>query len=184
MSEVPNFIEDLTLWGFPSSPVQSYNFISKRGYERGYENTKKSYPNLIPNPRFELRISNGGTEMARTTNRLSSAKVKTKTPGMYADGGGLYLQVTLGVNQQIRRSWVFRFAINGRERLMGLGSYNDVSLIKARKAASAAREVRAQGKDPIIERESLRSAQAVANAKAMTFDQCAEAYITAHRAGW
>ena len=56
--------------------------------------------------------------MARTTNRLSSAKVKTKTPGMYADGGGLYLQVTLGVNQQIRRSWVFRFAINGRERLM------------------------------------------------------------------
>ena len=122
--------------------------------------------------------------MTRAINRISLTKLKTKTPGMYADGGGLYLQVTLGAQKQIRRSWVFRFAINGGERFMGLGSCNDVSLVKARKAAQAARDLRALGKDPITERDSVRAAQAVANAKTMTFDQCAEAYITAHRAGW
>ena len=54
--------------------------------------------------------------MTRAINRISPTKLKTKTPGMYADGGGLYLQVTLGAQKQIRRSWVFRFAINGGER--------------------------------------------------------------------
>ena len=33
--------------------------------------------------------------MAQTVNRLTATKVqKIKTPGMYADGAGLYLQVT------------------------------------------------------------------------------------------
>ena len=35
--------------------------------------------------------------MARTINHLSHRKVETlRKPGMYSDGGGLYLQVTQG----------------------------------------------------------------------------------------
>ena len=81
--------------------------------------------------------------MARTLHRLSPIKVKTaKGTGMYADGGGLYLQVKATDNGTINKSWVFRYAIaetheNGRqkERQMGLGSSHTISLADAREKA-------------------------------------------------
>jgi hypothetical protein len=51
-------------------------------------------------------------------------------PGRYADGGGLYLQVS----QSGTRAWLFRFMRNGVARHMGLGSVRDVSLAEARSA--------------------------------------------------
>jgi Arm DNA-binding domain len=57
-----------------------------------------------------------------------------KEPGYYADGGGLYLQVTDG-----GRSWVFRYSRAGKRRDMGLGPLDLVSLAGARdKALTAA----------------------------------------------
>ncbi|MGB6446734.1 MAG: integrase arm-type DNA-binding domain-containing protein, partial [Xanthobacteraceae bacterium] len=61
--------------------------------------------------------------------KLSAVKVaREKRPGLYGDGGGLYLQVKATDNGTINKSWVFRYAIaetheNGRqkERQMGLG---------------------------------------------------------------
>jgi integrase len=50
-----------------------------------------------------------------------------------------------------------------------------------------ARECREQllrGQDPIAARRTQEASQAHADAKAMTFSQCADAYIAAHRAGW
>ena len=41
---------------------------------------------------------------------------------MHADGGGVYLQVTVGKDDQINKSWIFRFALAGKERQMGPGS--------------------------------------------------------------
>ena len=123
--------------------------------------------------------------MARTINRLSHRKVETlKAPGMYSDGGGLYLQVTEGSDDVPRKSWLFRYAVAGRERQMGLGPLNDVPLTEARDRATAAREMRRAGKDPIVEREALRAEASLAAAKSMSFDECATAYIAAHRAGW
>ncbi len=56
--------------------------------------------------------------MARGMYRLTDRKVKTeKSPGMYADGGSLYLRVAEGGSKQ----WVFRFVVNGRMRDMGMG---------------------------------------------------------------
>ena len=61
--------------------------------------------------------------MPKKVNRLSAVKVAgTKKPGFYADGDGLYLQVT----DSGSRSWVFRFKAGGRTRDMGLGSLNTV----------------------------------------------------------
>jgi integrase len=122
--------------------------------------------------------------VARTINRLSHRKVETlKAPGMYNDGGGLYLQVT-GSDDTPRKSWLFRYAVAGRERQMGLGPLSDVPLAEARDRASAAREMRRAGKDPIAEREALRAQASLVAAKSMSFDECATAYIAAHRAGW
>src|SRR4029079_13229197 len=54
-----------------------------------------------------------GERMPKKINRLSAMRVaSTRKPGFYADGDGLYLQVT----DTGSRSWVFRFKIGGRTR--------------------------------------------------------------------
>jgi integrase len=110
---------------------------------------------------------------------------KQRKPGLYPDGGGLYLQITTGADGKPRRSWLFRFQLRGRrERRMGLGAYPNVSLQEAREGASKARKLRQSGVDPIEARKRERAAAALAEAKSMTFEACAKAYITSHRAGW
>lgn len=105
---------------------------------------------------------------------------KTSAPGMYADGGGLYLQVATGGT----KSWIFRFVLEGRERQMGLGSLHDVSLASARDKAATCRAMKRTGLDPIeTRREERRRAQLEA-AKAITFEKAAEAYISSHVAAW
>jgi integrase len=132
--------------------------------------------------------------MARTLNRLTDRKVRTARAGMYADGGGLWLRVD-GDSDSLNRRWVFRYATgagikgaNGKrrskERQMGLGPVNDVTLAEARERAAECRKLRQQGKDPITEKDAVRAAHVLAAAHALTFDQCCAAYIEAHRAGW
>jgi integrase len=118
--------------------------------------------------------------MARTTERLTALKVeRIRTPGMYADGGGLYLQVTKG-----GASWIYRFMLNGRAREMGLGPLAVVTLSEARASALDARRLHHRGIDPIEAGKAKRAQARLEAAKAMTFQQCADAYIEAHRAGW
>ena len=104
--------------------------------------------------------------MARAINRLSTRGVASlKDPGMYGDGGALYLRVTKGGSKQ----WVFVYQWQGRRRDMGLGGINAVSLSRAREKAAAARAMVADGEDPI----------AVKKAKAETpnFGTIADAFI-------
>jgi Arm DNA-binding domain len=122
--------------------------------------------------------------LVRAIHRLSSAKVKSAKSRMHPDGGGLYLQVAQAANGTNSKSWLFRFATNGRERQMGLGSLTVVSLSKARERAAECRRLRDEGIDPIAARNSQRAMVAAENAKQMTFDQCAAGYIAAHCAGW
>jgi integrase len=118
--------------------------------------------------------------MVRTTGRLTALKVaRTKQPGMYADGGGLYLQVTEG-----GASWIYRFMLNKRAREMGLGPLALYGLSEARALAQDARRLRHQGIDPIEARRAARAQTQLDAAKAVTFQQCAERYIASHRAGW
>lgn len=107
-----------------------------------------------------------------------------KAPGLHADGGGLYLQVTVGADRGVKRSWLLRYAApDGRRREMGLGSAALVGLSDARDAALAARKQAKSGVDPIADRDARRAA-ARAQRKPMTFKQCAEAYVESHAAGW
>jgi integrase len=103
---------------------------------------------------------------------------------MHCDGGGLYLQVTQSADGTLRRSWLYRYVLHGRERQMGLGSLIDTPLAEAREKAAGARKQRGQGEDPIDAKHAQRAVAALARAKAMSFDQCRDAYIDAHRAGW
>jgi Arm DNA-binding domain len=88
----------------------------------------------------------------RPIHRLSDRKIRNAREGMHSDGGGLLLQVTRGAAGQLNRSWLFRFAIGGREHRMGLGSYPDVCLAEAREKAAGARSQRAQGLAPSLKK--------------------------------
>jgi integrase len=120
-------------------------------------------------------MAHGGFFMARLIHQLTEAKIRTLThTGLHPDGAGLYLQLRPGG----AKSWIYRFRLNGRTRDMGLGALANVSLVKAREKASAARALAADGIDPI---EHTR-AQAVIpsapkRASSPSFEEAAEAYM-------
>lgn len=120
-------------------------------------------------------------------NELTALKVKNaKAPGksskLFADGGGLYLQVT----PSGAKSWVFKWKPSGAKwaREMGLGSAITYSLAEARDKALECRKLVAIGVDPIRARDDAEAAKAAALKQAATFRQVATDYIAAHKAGW
>jgi integrase len=119
--------------------------------------------------------------MPRTIGRLTALKIqKAKQPGMHCDGGGLYLRVTADRT----KNWVFRFMLNGRPRWMGMGPLHTIGLADARARASDCRRQRYDGIDPIDARRAQRQQARLDAAKTITFRECAEKYITAHKPGW
>ena len=127
--------------------------------------------------------------MRSPMHRLSARAVQNQVePGYYPDGAGLYLQVKAAAQSSgVSRSWLFRYNHNQRPNWMGLGSVRDINLADARiRAASAAecRHLLALGKDPITERDGERARTLADKQRSMRFDQCAQAYIAAHRDGW
>lgn len=119
--------------------------------------------------------------MARQMKQLSAIEVtKKKKPGLYADGGGLYLRI----GPTGAKSWIFRYMLDGRRRDMGLGPEHAVSLADARLKAEELRKQLVDHRDPLKVREEQRLAAKLEAARAMSFKQCAEAYIAAHKPGW
>jgi len=119
--------------------------------------------------------------MGRQQQRLSAMQVSKLTkPGLYGDGGGLTLQITPGGV----KSWLFRYMMSGKAYGMGLGPTHTVSLAEARQKALAARKLILDGINPLAAKKQEQLASALADARMMTFDQCAEAYVSAHKAGW
>src|ERR1700730_11309923 len=118
---------------------------------------------------------------SRVIGKLTTIRVQqVKRRGLYGDGGGLFLQVSKGGT----KSWVFRFKEAGRLHVMGLGPIHTISLAEARDRARECRKLRLDGVDPIEHRRASRMAAKLHAAKMLTFKECAEAYIAAHRAGW
>jgi integrase len=111
-------------------------------------------------------------------NRLSQLEVHNAQVGMHADGGGLYLQVTKTASGQLNKSWLYRYAVGGRERQMGLGSLAEIKLADARRKAVECRQQRLEGIDPIEARESARR---LAETSAITFRRAFETYFATKR---
>jgi integrase len=122
--------------------------------------------------------------MGRGIYKLSGADLKRTKPGLYGDGGGLWLQITGGAAGHASRSWLFRYTVGGRRREMGLGSLITISLSEAREAALRCRKLVLAGIDPIEQRRVDRATQVAASKRVVTFDEAAAAYIGAHRDSW
>lgn len=112
-------------------------------------------------------------------NRLSVTKVRTlTTPGAYADGNGLYLQVR-NSGSRVFKSWIFRYMRNGVAHNMGLGSIRVVGLAEARLSAAEAQRELFHGIDPL---EAKRATQS--NSRTVTFKDAARTYIEIHTPTW
>ena len=87
------------------------------------------------------------------------------------DGAGLYLEVT----QTGGKLWRYAYRFDGKQKLLALGKYPDVSLQEARKRHSEARERLAQGIDPSVARkvEKRLSAERTVN----TFESVAREWL-------
>ena len=119
--------------------------------------------------------------MALNVNKLSALGVSKMTkPGYYGDGAGLYLQVSASGS----KSWIFRFTLARKQREMGLGAVHTVDLALARAKAKECRLLLLAGKDPLEARKAASLTDALERARMITFDQCAAAYIAAHRGTW
>ena len=119
--------------------------------------------------------------MARTHDRLTALSIARATkPGYHADGAGLYLQVSAAKS----KSWIYRFAMAGRRREMGLGPFPAVSLAVARHEAGKARGLVKMGLDPIEARKAGQARQQLEAARSITFKEAAEQFILAHEETW
>ncbi len=89
------------------------------------------------------------------TGLLSDAKLRNMPVGTHHDGGGLYCIVRSATSA----SWHVRYTVKRRPDLgrpkMGLGSYPEISLTKAREEAMYNRALAAQGIDPVEHRRNL-----------------------------
>ena len=112
---------------------------------------------------------------AKTAERL-------KIPGRHACGlvRGLYLQVS----DSGAKSWILRYQLNGVSREMGLGSAAEFTLKETRERARLARQLLADGRDPLQERRAAKATAKAAAAKRLTFAEAARRYFDQNESKW
>ncbi len=112
--------------------------------------------------------------MPLSDSQLRFLKPKEK-PYKVFDFEGLYLLV----KPSCSKLWQFKYRIHGKERLLSIGQYPDVSLAQARKAKEIARAQVAQGIDPS---EAKQEAKAIAReAQGNTFAKIGAAFLEKQR---
>ena len=92
--------------------------------------------------------------------------------GRYCDGNGLYLQV----DPSGARRWIQKLVVQGKSRVIGLGSFTFVSLAEARDLAYTNRKTARAGGDPLAERRRARATP--------TFRKAADIVWKQKRSAW
>jgi integrase len=117
--------------------------------------------------------------MALTVKRVARLMAKGR-PGMYRDERGLYL----AIQNKRAASWGLRYQLDHKPRFMGLGSAFTFTLEQARQRAKAARELLADGIDPLDHRRSETAARKAAVASKLTFKEACEKFIAQRDVEW
>lgn len=115
--------------------------------------------------------------MALTDIAIRSAKPKDK-PYKLADEKGLFLLVS--PNGQ--RYWRFKYRFDGKEKLLALGVYPEVTLKEAREKRDAARKQVAADVDPGEHRKAVKTAR-IASAE-NSFEVIAREWFAKHCPNW
>ena len=112
-----------------------------------------------------------------TDTAVKNAKPRGK-PYKLADGGGLYLLVSLTG----ARLWRYKYRIAGNEGTFAIGGYPEISLNDAREIHSKARELARQGIHPLHHRNTEKLK--IENEAGNTFKAIAEDWISKNKNGW
>ncbi|QPI86209.1 tyrosine-type recombinase/integrase [Rhodobacterales bacterium HKCCA1288] len=111
--------------------------------------------------------------MPKTGTPLSAAAVRNlRTAGKYYDLHGLFLRIEPSGS----RRWVQRLTIDGRQREMGLGSADLITLAEARSIAFDNKKMAQQGGDPF---EAKKQKQTIP-----TFAEAVDVVIELHAPTW
>ena len=100
------------------------------------------------------------------TDRAVKTAKATDKERLIADGGGLFLRIL----PTGHKSWMLVYGFNGKRRKLALGNAADVSLAKAREAASEERSRIASGADPRVAM-MLREAEQAAQREALIAEE-------------
>ncbi|EHS0971333.1 tyrosine-type recombinase/integrase [Salmonella enterica] len=95
--------------------------------------------------------------MKLTARQISTAK-PTDKPYKLSDGGGLYLLV----NPNGSRYWRMKYRYAGKEKLLSIGVYPDVTPAEARDKRTKAKRILAAGDDPSEVKQAEREAKNLA----------------------
>lgn len=124
------------------------------------------------------------TIFSRDTNTmpLSDAKLRTLKPGAkpfkVSDFEGLFLLVQPSGS----RLWRLAYRFSGKQRVLALGSYPEMSLRAARKAKEDARDLLSEGRDPAFERKLTKIRAKAAGGE--TFAMVADEWFAAREDQW
>lgn len=95
--------------------------------------------------------------MPLTDTAIKKLKAGDK-PVKVSDERGLYLLV----NPSGSKLWRWKFRFDGKEKVLPLGQYPDISLAQAREAREDARKLLALGNDPMAQRKAKKIARRLA----------------------
>ncbi|XEH50580.1 tyrosine-type recombinase/integrase [Edwardsiella tarda] len=95
--------------------------------------------------------------MKLNARQVEASKAKDK-PYKLADGGGLYLLV----NPNGTKYWRLKYRVSGKEKLLAVGVYPNVTLADARVRREDAKRVLAAGGDPGLEKQEEKRAKVMA----------------------
>ena len=95
--------------------------------------------------------------MKLNARQVDTAKAQEK-PYKLSDGGGLYLLV----NPTGSKYWRLKYRVAGKEKLLSVGVYPDVTLADARSKREDAKRIIAAGGDPSQEKQAEKAAKVLA----------------------
>lgn len=95
--------------------------------------------------------------MKLNARQVDTAKAQEK-PYKLSDGGGLYLLV----NPTGSKYWRLKYRVAGKEKLLSVGVYPDITLADARSKREDAKRIIAAGGDPSQEKQAEKAAKVLA----------------------
>ncbi|PJL60661.1 tyrosine-type recombinase/integrase [Stenotrophomonas maltophilia] len=115
--------------------------------------------------------------MALTDFKIRGAKPAEK-PYRLSDGGGLFLEIRPNGS----KLWRYAYRLDSKQRLLAIGSLQDVSLADARAAMRQAKSQVKLGQDPVLQRKiaKARSEESALN----TVAENAEDWYASAEKGW
>lgn len=115
--------------------------------------------------------------MALTDTAIKKAKPTEKARKLY-DGKGLFLLIS----PKGSKGWRFKYRFRGKEKLLSMGTYPEITLKQARERRDEARKLVAGNVDPSEIRKANKTARSIAEAN--SFESVAREWFVKNSKNW